>query len=102
MKLRLLLIGLCWAAACAPAVTPEAPTLPPPSITQNNAPQPTSSASDVTPEIAATVTTAPTTTNPTAAPLTYNGIEQGLTADGFHYLGRADAPVTLTDYSDFL
>jgi hypothetical protein len=34
--------------------------------------------------------------------LVYKGIEQGVTAEGFPYLGRADAPITLTDYSDFL
>ena len=34
--------------------------------------------------------------------VTFKGIEQGLTADGFPYLGKADAPITLTDYSDFL
>lgn len=100
MKLRLLLLGLCWAAACAPAVTTEAPTLPPPAVVQGSTAEPTPLASAVTPETLATATTAPV--NPTAAPMTYNGIEQGLTADGFHYLGRADAPVTLTDYSDFL
>jgi len=39
---------------------------------------------------------------PTRIPVTFKGIEQGLTADGFPYLGKADAPITLTDYSDFL
>lgn len=42
----------------------------------------------------------------TAAPAriatAYKGIEQGVTADGFPYLGKADAPITLTDNSDFL
>ena len=32
----------------------------------------------------------------------FDGIPHGLTADGFPFLGAADAPVTLTDYSDFL
>ena len=32
----------------------------------------------------------------------FDGISQGLTADGFPYLGDPDAPVTLIDYSDFL
>ena len=34
--------------------------------------------------------------------LNYKDIEQGLTPDGFPYLGHANAPVTLIDYSDFL
>lgn len=42
------------------------------------------------------------TAAPTRIPVTYKGIVQGLTADGFPYLGKADAPITLTDYSDFL
>jgi hypothetical protein len=29
-------------------------------------------------------------------------IPQGLTPEGYHELGRADAPVTLVMYSDFL
>jgi hypothetical protein len=42
------------------------------------------------------------TAEPTGIPVTFKGIEQGFTADGFPYLGKADAPITLTDYSDFL
>ena len=32
----------------------------------------------------------------------YNGVAQGLTPEGFPFLGAANAPVTLTDHSDFL
>jgi hypothetical protein len=32
----------------------------------------------------------------------YQGIPHGYTAEGFPYLGDANAAVTLTDYSDFL
>ena len=32
----------------------------------------------------------------------YKGVAQGLTSEGFPFLGAADAPVTLTDHSDFL
>ena len=37
------------------------------------------------------------------APTTlYKGIPSGQTAGGFYVLGETNAPVTLTDYSDFL
>jgi hypothetical protein len=29
-------------------------------------------------------------------------LPEGLTPEGYHYLGRADAPATLVMYSDFL
>jgi len=32
----------------------------------------------------------------------FDGISHGYTADGFPFLGDANAPVTLIDYSDFL
>ena len=46
---------------------------------------------------------APTAAAPSEAPAgtPYNGVAQGLTADGFPFLGAADAPVTLTEHSDF-
>lgn len=46
-------------------------------------------------------TTPPETTPTESAPL-FDGISVGVTNDGFPYLGSADAPVTLIDYSDFL
>jgi hypothetical protein len=33
--------------------------------------------------------------------VTADGIPEGRTAEGYHVLGRADAPVTITFYSDF-
>ncbi len=71
---------------------------------------------EMQPEPAAPTTadTAPAT-QPTAAPpaptaaapseaqagTPYNGVPQGLTPEGFPFLGAANAPVTLTDHSDF-
>jgi protein-disulfide isomerase len=42
---------------------------------------------------------APTKVAPTAAG---DSIPQGLTPEGYHFRGRADAPVTIVMYSDFL
>lgn len=40
---------------------------------------------------------------PTAGQLaTPAGVPEGLTPEGYHVRGKADAPVTLTMYSDFL
>ncbi len=46
---------------------------------------------------------APTAAVPSEAPAgtPYNGVAQGLTAEGFPFLGAADASVTLTEHSDF-
>jgi hypothetical protein len=41
----------------------------------------------------------------TAAPqatIASGTIPEGLTPEGYHFLGRADAPATLVMYSDFL
>jgi protein-disulfide isomerase len=37
-----------------------------------------------------------------SAATTESGIAQGLTPEGYHVLGQADAPVTIVTYSDFL
>ena len=99
-------------SACGGA---SAPTLPPPTTaptaafspsvappaTQAPAPSPIPTVAFVA---ASTATAQPVvaTTAPSRAAIAYKGIEQGVTADGFPYLGKADAPITLTDYSDFL
>ncbi len=53
-----------------------------------------------------TPTAPPLAPSPTVVPIQtlplFNGIPHGITPDGFHFLGMPDAPVTLTDYSDFL
>ena len=86
-----LLIALLLLAACDEAETQPEPAAPTTAVTQP-APQPTAAPS------------APTTTGPSAGPegTLYKGVAQGLTAEGFPFLGAAEAPVTLTDHSDFL
>ena len=78
--LPLLVVPLFLLAACNGTETLTAPTPPPPPA----APAPTAAAPSEAP-----------------AGTPYNGVAQGLTADGFPFLGAANAPVTLTEYSDF-
>lgn len=102
-------------AACGsqqPATTPRAtptaaPTLAPSPAIAAAAP----TATVIQPETqiqapTSAATDAPALPSPTAPavpalPL-YNGIPHGVTPDGFYFLGNPAAPVTLTDYSDFL
>jgi hypothetical protein len=50
---------------------------------------------------AATLAAAPTAAAQ-PSPAAAGALPEGLTAEGYHFLGRADAPVTLEMYSDFL
>ena len=86
-----LVVALLLLAACEEAETQPEPAAPTTAVTAP-APQPTAAPP------------APTTAGPSEAqPATpYNGVAQGLTPEGFPFLGAANAPVTLTDYSDFL
>lgn len=111
-RVPIALVAAIVLAACGGASTP---TLPPPTnapsaapipsvapaATQAPAPSPVPTAALVA---ASTATAQPVvaTAAPARLATAYKGIEQGITADGFPYLGRADAPITLTDYSDFL
>jgi len=70
-------------------VTPHSPTAT--ALPAVDAPVPTGVSPTNTPEVAIAESTP-----------SYDGIPVGVTDDGFPYLGSADAPVTLIDYSDFL
>jgi hypothetical protein len=97
--LALLLLAACGANG-SPGSTPAA-TQPTPSLAST---QP-SSASPATAQAAPTTGVQATTPPITAAPAPtagQSGIPEGTTAEGYHVLGRADAPVTLVMYSDFL
>jgi protein-disulfide isomerase len=106
----------CWAglalvllAACGGQPTPASPA-PTAAAPPTRAPAPATAAAT----IALTLSTssgqgAATAQAPTAAPTAGAAqpgaavaIPDGLTPEGYHILGRADAPVTLVMYSDFL
>ena len=82
-----LLMALLLLAACDEAETQPEPAAPTTAVTAPAPPPP-----------------APTAASPSEAQAgtPYNGVAQGLTPEGFPFLGAANAPVTLTDYSDFL
>ena len=89
------------AAQPAPTAAPSNPPAGAPSNTRAtaalSAAQPTTARAPDTARPAAPTTTLAA---PTTAPA--SGIPEGVTAEGYHYLGRPDAPVTLVMYSDFL
>ena len=89
--LPLLVMPLLLLAACEEAETQPEPAAPTTAVTAP-ATQPTAAPP------------APTAAGPSEAQTgtPYNGVAQGLTPEGFPFLGAANAPVTLTDYSDFL
>jgi hypothetical protein len=55
-----------------------------------------------TANVPAATSPAPSATAAAPAPTTSAAIAEGLTPEGYHFRGRADAPVTLVMYSDFL
>ena len=66
-------------------------------------PLPTATSSGDSSELNAVVSpTAQEQVLETAAVKLYDGMPQGVTEDGFPYLGDPDAGVTVIDYSDFL
>jgi hypothetical protein len=110
--IMVLLLIAVFLAACAPAgetsapVT-AAPTIPPQIVAATPAPTATAPAIATgapTVAAAATDTSAPTaelTAGPVAT-ATVAAVTYGRTDDGTYFYGSPDAPVTLTDYSDFL
>lgn len=87
--LTLGLLAACGGATSTPGAT--APT----------GAQPTRAPATAAPPAAATAPVRPTVAAPQPT-ATASGIPEGLTPEGYHVLGRADAPVTLINYSDFL
>jgi protein-disulfide isomerase len=88
--LPLLVMPLLLLAACDGAEAQPEPAAPTTAVTAP-ATQPTAAPP------------APTAAGPSEAQTgtPYNGVAQGLTPEGFPFLGAANAPVTLTEHSDF-
>ena len=85
-----LLIAALIVAACSPQAAPEPTAAPEPAAT----PEPTAK------PLPPTATSAPAAT--TSAPIISVGeAPMGFTEDGAPYQGNPDAPVTLTEYSDY-
>ncbi|NOK63659.1 MAG: Protein-disulfide isomerase [Chloroflexi bacterium AL-W] len=78
-----------------PAFTLEPTDMPDPTIVATDIPVAT-----VVPTEVPDPTAAPTPTEILFA--LFDGMPQGRTNEGFAFLGNPDAPVTVTDYSDFL
>ncbi len=114
MKKWLVFLLLLLLIACrgdedgVPTVVPTAATLPGAAASRptptaipltNTAPPPaTASVADEPTAIASPVITEAPTDQPTATTIPFNGKNE----DGTFFRGRADAPVTFIDYSDFL
>jgi hypothetical protein len=81
------------AATAAPVAGQPAAQSPP-----TTAPTSASTAATISPPTKLPVATA-VAPQPTAAG---DALAEGLTSEGYHFLGRADAPATLVMYSDFL
>jgi hypothetical protein len=107
LRRTLLLVLLGLLAACGNA-TPAAQLAP--TVAPIDAQPATPSAPTAAPTIAraaATAAPAATARAPEAIPapqatIAGGAIPDGLTPEGYHFLGRADAPATLVMYSDFL
>ena len=101
LALALGLLAACGSAGNSAAPAPQAaqPTSAPPAPAA-------AGASTAAPQARATAASAPAATAQTTAPAAPTGqpagIPEGTTAEGYHVLGRADAPVALVMYSDFL
>ena len=112
--LALLLLGLL--VACAPATEEPSSASPPPAIGLPTAQgQATAERATDEPELIATATAAEATAAPSVAPVveataspppaatpTPSSPIAGRNDDGTYFFSAPDAPVTLTDYSDFL
>src|SRR5262249_10352115 len=100
--LALGLLAACGAnaqpAAQAPSQAPAATAAPLTPATVSISPLATQPAPIAAAQPTASASPGQTATQPAAS----GDIPESVTSEGYHVLGRADAPVTLTMYSDFL
>jgi protein-disulfide isomerase len=100
LRFALLLALIGMLAACGNANVPAA-GIAPSAARPGSQPTPQPIATVALPAASgpAAATVAPTKIAPATAGA---AIPQGLTPEGYHFRGRADAPVTIVMYSDFL
>jgi len=98
----------CWAvlalgllAACGSQPSPASPA-PTAAAPPTRAPAMPAAATAIAPTAALSQATAAAPTAGAAQPGAEAAIPASLTPEGYHVLGRPDAPVTLVMYSDFL
>jgi len=84
-------------ATATPNIAPSAPPIP-----TTNAVATTALATQAPQAPTAQVVATATAIKASLVEVSYKNIPAGVTSDGFYFLGNANAPVTLTDYSDFL
>ncbi len=98
--LALSILSACGNAAAPAALTPsQSPATPaPPAAAAIASP----AAVQPAPTLAAQPIASASADQTAAPPAVDRDIPEGTTAEGYHTLGRDDAPVTLTMYSDFL
>jgi protein-disulfide isomerase len=93
-----LALGLLAACGSQPSPANPAPTAAEPT----RAPAAPTAAVMSAPTVAVSQATAAAPTAGAAEPGVTGAIPESLTSEGYHVLGRPDAPVTLVMYSDFL
>jgi protein-disulfide isomerase len=99
LHLGILLSLMMLLAACSNASSPAAALAP--TVVPSREPTVHLTATTAAPVPSPTLL-APTTAPPAPTTNAHAIIAQGLTPEGDHFFGRADAPVTIVDFSDFL
>jgi len=98
-RLGILLGLIALLAACGNASLPAAAPAPTAGPSREPASRPTATLTMPSPS---RTPPAATTAQPAAPTAAQGTIPQGVTPEGYHFFGRADAPVTMVDFSDFL
>jgi protein-disulfide isomerase len=99
LRLGILLGLIMVVAACGYASSPATVLAPTAVPSREPTAQPTAT---TTAPVPSPTLLAPTTAPPAAPTAAQGAIPQGVTPEGDHFFGRAGAPVTMVDFSDFL